>query len=114
MNTFTHFTVNYDIIRPAFRLSEHAERRMNQRGITEAMIDLCMEYGKIIIQNDGAMAYVITDKIYKKLLNNKGLKHMRKIIDRIKGLVVIVSGDGALITTYKNNKLHGLSHFQKN
>ena len=114
MNTNTDLTVNYDVIQSPYTVSKHAGRRMKQRAISEDMVNMCMDFGKIFIQYDGTLAYIITDKIYRKLLKNKGLKHMYKIIDRIKGLVVIISGDGSLITTYKNNKLHRLSHFQKN
>jgi hypothetical protein len=104
----------FDTVLPHHFTSEHGKLRMNQRGITEQMIEICFDYGEIFIQRNGGFAYIITDKAYARLLKNKNLKIDKKYLERMKGVVVIVSNDGVVITVYRNRNLHGLSHFSKN
>jgi ribosomal protein S8 len=73
----------------------HLGTRMNQRGISLAMVNLVLEYGEI--QQDKA---VLGRKAAEQLLARmqREMKELKKIVD--KGGVVVVSANDAIITTY--------------
>ena len=73
----------------------HINQRARQRGITNRMIELTMEYG--IVQADKIK--LGTRRIKKLLRTHKHIKtDLLKIMDK-GGLVVVVSG-AAMITAY--------------
>ena len=73
----------------------HINQRARQRGITNRMIELTLEYG--IVQADKIK--LGTRRIKKLLRTHKNLKSdLLKILDK-GGLVVVVSG-AAMITAY--------------
>ena len=73
----------------------HINQRVKQRGITNRMIDLTLEYG--IVQADKIK--LGTKRIKKLLRTHKYIKaDLLKIMDK-GGLVVVVSG-AAMITAY--------------
>ena len=77
----------------------HINQRARQRGITNRMIELTLEYG--IVQSDKVK--LGTRRIKKLLKNRKQIsqdlkRDLLKIMDK-GGLVVVVSG-AALITAY--------------
>lgn len=78
--------------------TQHADRRMNQRGISKKMTDLVLQYGKI--EQDKR---VLNNKDAKKLLQQlkDEIRIIMKIID--KGGMVVVSEEDSVITTYKYN-----------
>ena len=73
----------------------HINQRVRQRGITNRMIELTLEYG--IVQADKIK--LGTKRIKKLLRTHKHLKtDLLKIMDK-GGLIVVVSG-AAMITAY--------------
>ncbi len=73
-------------------LSLHAKKRMSQRRISDEMIDICFNYGKILYRS-GVKLYSITKKIV--LRYNLPLE--------FEGVNVMVDKDDTLvITTYKD------------
>ncbi len=73
----------------------HINQRARQRGITNRMIELTLEYG--IVQADKIK--LGTRRIKKLLRTHKNLKSdLLKILDK-GGLIVVVSG-AAMITAY--------------
>ena len=82
----------------AMNYTQHADRRMNQRGISKKMTDLVLQYGKI--EQDKR---VLNNKDAKKLLQQlqDEIRIIMKIID--KGGMVVVSEEDSVITTYKYN-----------
>ena len=82
----------------AMNYTQHADRRMNQRGISKKMTDLVLQYGKI--EQDKR---VLNNKDAKKLLQQlkDEIRVIMKIID--KGGMVVVTEEGNVITTYKYN-----------
>jgi hypothetical protein len=73
----------------------HINQRARQRGITNRMIELTLEYG--IVQADKIK--LGTRRLKKLLITHKHLKaDLLKIMDK-GGLVVVVSG-AAMITAY--------------
>jgi hypothetical protein len=78
-----------------FILTNHAQTRASQRGITFDMIQLTIRFGKLIMKQ-GLRYYVMT--------KNHLEKFDLKTRDRVRNMVVIVSSDHAVITCYKNEK----------
>lgn len=81
--------------------TKHGMERMNQRGVTSEMIDLVLEYGEYIQDK-----VILNRKIIRGLINRvaKNLKSkLIKLLDK-GGLVVVLSDDNTLITTYNCNK----------
>ncbi len=73
----------------------HINQRIRQRGITNRMIELTLEYG--IVQADKIK--LGTKRIKKLLRTHKHLKaDLLKIMDK-GGLIVVISG-AAMITAY--------------
>lgn len=83
------------------KVTQHAQKRMSQRGITKAMVELVLEFGDI----DQDKAYLDRNKTIQ-LVNDLDakLKIARKILDK-GGCVVIESGD-AVVTTYNYSTKH--------
>src|SRR5262245_60916387 len=75
--------------------TRHMTTRMNQRGITQDLADLALEYGEC--QQD---KYVLTRKGLEQLLAT--LRQTERTVIRAldKGGVVVVEDSGQLITTY--------------
>jgi CTP-dependent riboflavin kinase len=76
-------------------ITEHIKARMSQRGISNAMVEVALQYGdinndKTILGRKAAM------RVLEKLQRQQQV--LKKIID--KGGVVVVTEDDTLITTY--------------
>lgn len=82
-------------------LTEHGMARMNQRGITREMIEIVLEYGDYI-QDKVVLNSKKLKKLVQKVSGNLKSK-LLKILDK-GGLVLVLSDDNALITTYNHNK----------
>ena len=80
--------------------TRHIQKRMNQRGIEQQLIDVATKFGKAVPCRDGK-------KIY---LNCKGAQNAIQAIDRIRksltaaidkgGVVLVAAPNGLEITTY--------------
>lgn len=76
----------------------HSVIRMNQRGITSAMIDLVMNYG----EPEGDKT-ILSAKTCRKAIDE--LKQTQKKLEHAikKGGLTVVSCDDTVITTYRTN-----------
>jgi hypothetical protein len=77
------------------RLTQHAQQRMTQRGITRSMIDLVLEFGEL--EQDKA---ILNKRQAQKLVREleEKIKTAKKICD--KGGCVVVEADNSILTTY--------------
>jgi hypothetical protein len=75
--------------------TKHMVTRMNQRAMTQDLVDLALEYGEC--QQD---KYVLTRRALQELLD--GIRSLERVVIRAldKGGVVVVEEAGQLITTY--------------
>jgi hypothetical protein len=80
------------------RHSKHIGSRMNERGISKAMIELALTYGRCELDK-----YILdrheVDRRLEELNREKGL--LLKVRD--KGGVVVVANDNTLITAYNRD-----------
>ena len=78
--------------------THHVNQRMNQRGITKAMIDFTLDYG--VVKGDRwVLNRKEVDKTIKQL--EATLRTARKLRD--KGGVVVVADNESVITAYNYN-----------
>ncbi|MFM0327317.1 DUF4258 domain-containing protein [Caballeronia glebae] len=84
--------------RPLHLLTAHAALRMQQRGISTELLDLVLCYGRTLYER-GLSFRVIGHKEVER--------YAREGVDlsRAEGVHVLVQADGAVITTYRNQKL---------
>jgi hypothetical protein len=80
-------------------ITNHAQQRMNQRGIKSSMIDLTLEHGEFDERN----RCVLTKQNAIELMTEfkDTLKILMKVID--KGGLVVIEDAGKVITTYNYN-----------
>ena len=84
------------------QFTNHAERRMNKRGISKEMIELTLEFGKYIEDKVVLKSRDIKRLLFKvpSFMKPKLLKIMDK-----GGLVVVLNDNNSVITVYnKFNK----------
>jgi hypothetical protein len=78
-------------------LTKHAEKRMNQRGISKEMMELIYEHGREQYDHRGGVRIMLTKKMIGLLV--KRLPKLKKMFERVKSTyLVISSNDGAVIT----------------
>lgn len=82
----------------AMQTTRHIRQRMSQRGITQAMVELVLEYG--VVEGD---KYVVGRKEARQRLRE--LDAERRVLTKIldKGGVEVVASNDVLITTYNRN-----------
>lgn len=75
--------------------TKHIDKRMNQRGITQDMIDFTLNFGEIT--ND---KWFTNKKILQESISQleQQIKTAKRLLD--KGGIVVVSEDESLITAY--------------
>ena len=73
----------------------HVGTRMNERGISLAMVNLVLEYGEIQ-QDKAILGRKAAERLLAKMQHE--MKQLKKIVD--KGGVVVVSANDTIITTY--------------
>jgi hypothetical protein len=76
------------------KLTRHASERMVQRGIRHEGLNLVLDYGEIRFSH-GLMKIVLTDKCLRGTTAEKDM-------DKFRGLEVVVSSDGDVITVMWN------------
>lgn len=82
-------------------ISNHAEFRMNQRGICQESIELVLEFGRQIYARR-AIFYVIGRK---EIAKHADIEPKLKLLE---GLQVVSASDGTVLTAYKNKNLRGI------
>lgn len=78
----------------AVRYTHHGLRRMAQRGVSRDMVRDTLDFGSYVFKQ-GLEYFMMRDCDVKK-------RFSRSYAGRLKGLVVVLGGDGAVITAYKN------------
>jgi hypothetical protein len=81
------------------KMTSHAIARGQQRGIMNDVLQVAYRLGKITNAPGGALIIFFGNKEYNRAI--KELKKQIKILERAKGLTLIISDD-TLVTTYKN------------
>jgi len=76
-------------------ITQHADRRMNQRGISRRLIDFTLRHGRV--EGD---KYVLDRNASRRLIDalEEELRLAKKVLD--KGGVTVVEGDDVVITAY--------------
>jgi UDP-N-acetylglucosamine transferase subunit ALG13 len=72
----------------------HAEKRMQQRGFNEAIVEIIMHYGRQEYLPGGAIGLFFGDKECRKF---------QKLIEKAKNAKVITK-NGQILTCYKNQR----------
>jgi hypothetical protein len=90
----------------SLRLTDHAHRRMSQRGLSEDAITATMTYGREV-RTRGAVIYAIGKKeVLRHLVNGTDLRDFE-------GIQVVCVSDGTILTVYKNRNFSGLRDRQR-
>ena len=85
-------------------LTTHARTRMQQRGISEAALDVLLEYGREAHDHHGAVI-VLFDKRSRRQLRRRIGDQFRKV-ERWLDSYAVVGDDGAVITVgHRNGRL---------
>jgi len=76
-------------------ITQHADRRMNQRGISRRLIEFTLRHGRV--EGD---KYVLDRNASRRLIDalEEELRLAKKVLD--KGGVTVVEGDDVVITAY--------------
>lgn len=82
-------------------MTKHASNRMETRGLTNDAVAAAITYGRIVHVR-GADIYAIGRKEVDRLRED-GLD-----LSRFEGVQVVVSPDGAVLTTYRNSDFSSL------
>ena len=81
-------------------ITEHAKKRMRQRGFSGHAMDIIVNYGRCEPAPGGAMKIFFGEKDYQMIASR--LKKELQLLDNVKGGTVIVSEDGQILTIYKS------------
>ena len=88
-------------------LSQHAKVRMQQRAISEDMLESLLDFGQIRFNGQGTEILTFPKRVVKHLKKELDHKVFMKI-ERHLNLYAIMSSDGELITTgYRTKRLKG-------
>lgn len=79
--------------------TEHASKRAQQRGISEAMIAAALRFGRKQFKK-GALYYSVGRKEIKKYVKQCSL------LKEMNGVHLVTGRDGRIITVYKNKAFH--------
>ena len=82
------------------KLTSHFQKRMRQRGITGAMVDIAYMFGNPI-KDRIVLTQADTKKLLKKYKEPKLQKVLKSILD--KGGITLIEKDGVLLTVYNTN-----------
>ena len=81
------------------KLSQHAQKRQQQRGISRDIIELILVFGTPRHKPGNATEYLIMNEDNQRLSND--LKRVKNLLEKAKNKAVLVSKDGNdVITTY--------------
>jgi hypothetical protein len=84
------------------KVSDHAQSRGQQRGISESHIRLIAAFGEME-QRPGNAVAIFLDKHGKKELE-KTPREGLQLLDKLSGQVIVLSEDDHVITCYHRNK----------
>jgi hypothetical protein len=84
-----------------YQLTEHAEKRMRQRGFSDHTMNMVLQYGSHKPAAGGAIKIFLGNKDHQSLVTR--LKRDLQLLDNAKGGTIIVSDDGRILTAYKRS-----------
>jgi hypothetical protein len=71
------------------KVSKHAQRRLQQRGISEDVVRLIEAFGRFHYQKGGSeLAYI----------DNKRVSELRKALDKVAGVQLVISESNKVVT----------------
>lgn len=79
--------------------TDHAQARLQQRGIARHWIPLIIEYGKRIYGHRGGVKYFMTRKLTNKLIELMSAEYSVQQLEKIKGVYVVLSTDKTTVIT---------------
>lgn len=82
-------------------ITQHARERINQRGLSPAIVQAALTYGRIVHAR-GAEIHVIGRKEIERY-ESKGIN-----LSPLEGVQVVCNKGGAVLTAYRNRDFRGL------
>ncbi len=83
--------------------TQHAQARMQQRGITPAVVELILGLGDQSYDRDGSTYYLLQDK-KRRLALASDLRRIAGSLEAPNGLFAVESGTGELITVGRQHR----------
>lgn len=77
-------------------MSRHAQKRAQQRGLSQDQVPIIMAYGEPEHDGRGGIRYLMTDKAMTRLVRALG---RNQCIDGLAGAYVVVSADDGTVIT---------------
>jgi hypothetical protein len=84
--------------------SNHAQVRMQQRGVNSLMVEALSIYGDEIHQKDGAVRLTFTKHGFEKF--KKDLKKINAKLEKMKSLFAVEDGGNLITVGYQTKKLY--------
>ena len=84
-------------------LTQHAELRMQQRGIRRAVLESLLDYGNYRYDHRGAAIVYFDKKARRRLLRDSGRAAYR-VIEKQLNTYAVVGGDGSVVTVGHRDK----------
>lgn len=84
-------------------LTQHAEARMQQRGIRSTIVESLLDYGTIMYDHRGAALVFFDRKAKTRLLRNVGRARYR-VMEKQLNTYAVVSHDGSVVTVGHRSK----------
>ncbi len=81
------------------KMTKHAQKRIQQRGISQETLRIIMDHGRIGNASNGVYKLFFGNKEYSNAINR--LKQLIKSLERARGGTIILKEE--VITVYKNN-----------
>jgi hypothetical protein len=79
----------------------HAEKRMQQRGLSESILEIIINSGQQEQAPEGAVRIFFGNREFSRVMNK--IKKYQKLLERAKNGTVIIKDD-QILTVYKNQK----------
>lgn len=86
--------------------TKHAEKRVNQRGISYEICDLLLSYGDEKFDGRGGVIQYFSEKSISLLISDRGVQFCKKNIKKFKAYLVKSAHDGSIITVGINRTPH--------
>jgi hypothetical protein len=84
-------------------MSQHAERRCQQRGIPPSVIDVVRQHGTPTDRPGNAIAYHLARNDCQLLIAQ--LKRQIHVLEKASKIVVVESDEGTVLTTYPDGNI---------
>jgi hypothetical protein len=79
--------------------THHAEVRMNQRGLSDSIIEIILNNGHQIQAPEGSIKIFFRKKEYSRIMTE--IKRYQKLLERAKNGIIVVKDD-EILTLYKS------------